>query len=154
MLAKYQIIDGDSFELALTTGHTLRADWVVAGATQSQTVVAADGVATLIALVVGCYYLATREDATRAWCRIGTLEVETLVDTTREQLKTELANANAYLADAPTAEELIRFEVTDPSGTASKRMMISQVTRWRGVLEVRLADLDRTAQGLPPVRFS
>ena len=26
-LAQYQIINGDSLELVLTTGHTMRADW-------------------------------------------------------------------------------------------------------------------------------
>ena len=26
-LAQYQIIDGDSLELVLTTGHEMRADW-------------------------------------------------------------------------------------------------------------------------------
>ena len=153
-LAQYQIINGDSLELVLTTGHAMRADWNESGATQSQTVTAAAGKVTFTPSAIGSYYLATREDATKPWCRIGMLEVVTLVDSTYERLKAELANVNAMLESAPTAKELIQNEVTDPSGTAVKRMNISQLTRYRGVLEARLANYERAAQGRPPVRWS
>ena len=153
-LAKYQIINGDSFELALTTDHMMRADWNESGVTQSQTVTAVAGVATFTPSAIGSYYLATREDATEQWCRIGLLEVVTLVDSTYERLKAELANVNALLENSATAKELIQFEITDPSGTAVKRMNISQLNRHRGVLEARLANYERVAQGRPPVRWS
>ena len=153
-LAQYQIINGDSLELVLTTGHTMRADWMDGGATQSATVTAANDRVTFTPSAIGSYYLATREDATKPWCRIGMLEVVTLVDSTYEGLKAELANVNAMLESAPTAKELIQNEVTDPSGTAVKRMNISQLTRYRGVLEARLANYERAAQGRPPVRWS
>ena len=154
-LAQYQIIDGDSLELELTTGHSMRADRrVVGGAKESHTVTSAAGRVVFTPAVLGNYYLAVREDATKPWCRIGMLEVVSLVDSTYEGLKVELENVNALLENAETAKELIQNEITDPSGTAIKRMNISQLTRHRGVLEARLANYERAAQGRPPVRWS
>ena len=149
-LSRWTILDGDTFRLALAGGQ-LRADYAdSAGVTQTSTVDVADGEAEYIpAGGARTYYLATREDATDPWCRIGTLEVESLVDAEEETLKRELADLNTRVSEI----EAIQFEVTDPSGTAVKRVDLVRLRNARSRAETRLANYRRKRQGRYPMRL-
>ena len=152
-LAQFEIIVGNSLILSLPTGHLLRADWKDGtGATKTQTITAANGQAMFSPTTIGNYYLATRENTECPWIRYGLLEVVDLVDITYERLRQELDDVNTKIAEGQTS--LIQYEVTDPSGTAAKRMMLNQLIRLRGMLEARLANYERAARGESPVRFS
>ena len=151
-LESFEIIEGGSLELSLPTGHQLRADWVAAGVTQTETITAAADTATFTPAATGCFYLAIREDTADNWCRYGSLEVIPLVDLDHERMKTELALVNDRISTAQ--DSLIQFQFTDPSGTAATRMKISELVRTRASLEARLANYERALRGDPPVRFS
>ena len=55
-LESFEIIEGGSLELSLPTGHQLRADWVAAGVTETETITAAADTATFTPTGTGCFY--------------------------------------------------------------------------------------------------
>ena len=151
-LDRYEIILGNSLELSLPAGHELRADWSMGGVTDTATVTSANGAVVFAPSAIGNYYLATRTAAAEPWCRIGTLEVVALVDQTYEGMLAELAALNTQIADSAAA--FTQFQESDPSGTAVTRMTYNRMLEARAKLEARVANYERAAQGLSPVRWS
>ena len=144
----FSIILQDDFTLALPTGSELRADL---NATTSLTATAVDDVVTITPVTKGVYYLVTRSDAESNWQRLGELHVQTIHDEMATQLRAELDTVNGYILEQ---QELIQYQVTDPSGTAVTRMTLKSLITTRATLEARLSDYLRVQRGQPPVRLT
>ena len=117
-LASHRIILGNALTLDIPSGHELRADRVVNGATSTSTVTASDDGAEFRPTELGRYYLATREDATSDWCPAGLLAVVNLANDDYERLCAELDTVNGLLANAGNINSFIQYEVTTPDGTS------------------------------------
>ena len=151
-LSRYEIINGDQFSLPLTTGWELRLDNMDAdGRVDTYSVISRNGVATYTPTETGVFYLAARPDASTAWDRLGELHVVALIDEDAERLRKELTDLNTQVGEL---EELIQYQITDPSGTAVTRMRLSEVRTARSKAEIRLADYMRVRQGRYPLRLS
>jgi len=151
-LNRYSVLLGNTFRLELETGHQLRAAFMSGTTTTNTDVTATDGEASFEPAAVGRYYLATREDSTSDWCRIGALDVEALVDETEERLVSELAGVNTLIEES--RNDLVNFQQSDPSGTQVIRMTLRRLMETRGVLEARLADHRRRKRGRMPLALA
>ena len=153
-LASHRIILGNALTLDIPSGHELRADRVVNGATSTSTVTANDDGAQFRPTELGRYYLATREDAASDWCPAGLLAVVNLANDDYERLCAELETVNALLNNAGNVNAMVQYTVTTPDGTSVTRMTVRALHKHRGDLEARKANYERQYSGRMPVRFN